>query len=584
MIEQENKIYDTKELLKNNDKFQLNINDKLLEYKTYKKIIINGSIDYINLYSDFETLYIEKSYYDLTIINKTNNNLKKIYLNQNLRKFEIIGEYKNLEEIIFLKNNKKPIIPCKEINIILQGNFNKNIIYKNDNINSNLFLLSEKKLKINILSSDKINNIYFDFDKNSCFNYNYFNYNYFNIKNLHFNYLSILNKKLNLYNYTSYNIFKKNNCFKINNFEINLKNEINIETIYDYEGYYDFNKEIQIKIKGIFKELKYIDLLKENFNTNINKFKTKIKDLKLNGVFNNIIFYFDMKDDFYNNYIENLILKGKYNYIDLYKKTSSYNIFKNITLKNFICNNLKLINHYNISFDNIKINNLICITYINYISDIIKYCKKLYILNSNFNKLPELFNLEELKIEGNNINFLSNTLINLKKLTLIDCNNIKELPDNLLNIKSLYLYNCNNINSIPYTYIKLKELEINECNNLKNISNIFNLKKIKINNCNNIINIPNTLINLKDLNINQCDKINSLPNTIINLKYLNINQCDKINSLPNTLIKLKDLKITKCNNIKFLNCLTFYNLKNIECDLKLINLNFNNLLHCKIIF
>lgn len=83
-----------------------------------------------------------------------------------------------------------------------------------------------------------------------------------------------------------------------------------------------------------------------------------------------------------------------------------------------------------------------------------------HITNDTFNIIGRCINAEEIIFENVGLKYIPDTLINLKRIKLINCPNIKEIPDTFINLKHLYLEHCYNIKEIPKTLNNFKTYKI----------------------------------------------------------------------------------------------------------------------------
>jgi hypothetical protein len=127
---------------------------------------------------------------------------------------------------------------------------------------------------------------------------------------------------------------------------------------------------------------------------------------------------------------------------------------------------------------------------------------------------------------------------NIKKLVL--CDYPKFTLPNLINLTELTIKNTFNAD-IPETLINLRKLEIIECRKNINIPNtLINLREIRFRGYWNKAywaNIPNTLINLEKLVYSYSSRL-IIPDTLINLNLLDIRDVTSNIIIPNTLTNL----------------------------------------------
>jgi len=132
-----------------------------------------------------------------------------------------------------------------------------------------------------------------------------------------------------------------------------------------------------------------------------------------------------------------------------------------------------------------------------------------YITNDTFNIISRCINAEEMIFENVGLKYIPDNLINLKRISLINCPNIKEIPDNYINLKQLYIENCRFIKNLPETLINLRGLYLRWC-------------------CFDNIIIPDTYENLRSLQLYRCDKNDKIPLNLINIKRIDIANCINI--------------------------------------------------------
>lgn len=289
------------------------------------------------------------------------------------------------------------------------------------------------------------------------------------------------------------------------------------------------------------------------FNNNILKICEKLHSLILDNLGWYMFFNFEniynlklKKITLHNNYsmccdhfIENIKNLKHLEYLCISKTYIGSNIIdlkKLKKLNEFILIDLTIDDKLIIEFDRVKIIRIIkC-----YINEII--------IDSNV--MSDIITLE---LTNNNLECISENLVNLINLTNLDLqnNNLHNIPDNFVNLKNLIILNLskNKIEKIP-----------------KNIENFKNLKILDISsNC--IKKIPENIGNLQNLTTLNISKnfITAIPDSIGNLKNLTIldlsNNCIKI--IPENFKNLKNL--TKLN-------LSLNKIKIIENLVDLINL------------
>jgi len=185
---------------------------------------------------------------------------------------------------------------------------------------------------------------------------------------------------------------------------------------------------------------------------------------------------------------------------------------------------------------------------------------RMELCNKSLAKIPHLLmkmtGLKYLKLENNNLSFLSEnigTLENLEYLCL-GGNNLDSLPDsfnNLKNLNTLEFY-ANNFNKVPEPISNLKELKalyLNH-NNIQYlpdwIGELTNLRELFIGN-NNLDSLPDSIGKLKNLDMLDLgnNNLDSLPESITelkNLRVLNVENND-LKSIPKYVKELKNLKV-----------------------------------------
>jgi len=207
--------------------------------------------------------------------------------------------------------------------------------------------------------------------------------------------------------------------------------------------------------------------------------------------------------------------------------------------------------------------------------------KKLFITDSNINKLPKEFEcmseLTHLHLNNNKITNISNEicdLINLNSLN-VSYNEIKTIFKNIGKLKNLEFFNCsfNEIVKIPKeisSMIYLKNLNISD-NCISNLpKELYKLQHLEKFDCsNNVISeIPIEYYNFEKLEYFDCSNndINTIP-IIPNLKKLICNN-NNISSIPKTK-KYQKLNSLICihNKIESLSNLKYYtNLTKLDCS------------------
>ena len=153
----------------------------------------------------------------------------------------------------------------------------------------------------------------------------------------------------------------------------------------------------------------------------------------------------------------------------------------------------------------------------------------------------KLKNLQILKIDSSEIDYIPKELVNLRRLVCI-CPKISEIPSTFINLEYLNFYRTA-VKEIPATLINLKCLDCSS----------------------KITFLPSTLINLTDLDCSNT-KINYLPSTLIKLKNLNCHSCDQLCDIPKEYVNLTKLNIDFCSTSTTLKIHdTFTKLRILSC-------------------
>lgn len=185
----------------------------------------------------------------------------------------------------------------------------------------------------------------------------------------------------------------------------------------------------------------------------------------------------------------------------------------------------------------------------------------------------EYLELKNICSKSLNINYYKNLKsLKLKTLKIINTLDINKLLNlnylSLINISKCHFY-------LPDTFINLKILELENVS-LKELPNsLINLEKLSLIDCFDLYYLPETYTNLKSLTLKSKKiKIKSIPDTYTNLNYLNIDNrynfhyhnTDTIDTIKNFIcIQIKkniNVKfINNKNNFLYLSYDMFYNLK-----------------------
>lgn len=184
----------------------------------------------------------------------------------------------------------------------------------------------------------------------------------------------------------------------------------------------------------------------------------------------------------------------------------------------------------------------------------------------------EYLELKNINSKSLNINYYKNLkslkLNTLKIFNRLDINKFLNLNYlSLINISKCHFY-------IPDTFINLKILELKNVS-LKELPNtLINLEKLSLIDCFDLYYLPETYINLKSLTLKSKKiKIKYIPDTYTNLNYLNLDNRNSLIYFNDTIDEIKnficiqikkninDKFINNKNNFLYLSYDMFYNLK-----------------------
>jgi len=390
-------------------KYEFNLNDINIPKKTNKLILNNFNNKY-----NIKKEYLDKFFEDLP----------------NLKELEIINN-KNIEILTYFNLNKLLKLSLIDYNIDFNEFFNN---------------LLEKDIKINNLRELKI-----------CGNKKLRDISFINrLDNLE----TLIIKNCE-------NIEVPENYSNIKNFIVHTSKYSTDKSTLKFIGE-DLQNTIINEKKAISKKK-----LKFYYNTNINlqNFKNCINIEEL-------IFYY-CKNIIHINVLENFKnLKKIYLYnCDIFEIPNNFNITDLII---FRCNNIKELPYSLINLKNLEIKN--CKNIINIPNTYINLKKLKLFVCDNIKEIPYLENLKKLELYYcDNLLNIPDKLFNLIELRIKNCDKLLKLPqlDNLINLKKLEINTCENIHIIPnlinVNELILEGLELNYLPILNNIPYYLNI-------------------------------------------------------------------------------------------------------------
>lgn len=230
--------------------------------------------------------------------------------------------------------------------------------------------------------------------------------------------------------------------------------------------------------------------------------------------------YYDVLNSFNLENIKGVVIDNRFDDLDEEKRETFMNNLKQCENLNYLKINSKEIEYIPDNLNNLE-----------------------YLLIDEGLKIEDLLNNEKFKIKE-----IPKNLPKLRYLSIFfdvcKCKeNYIEIPKSLTNLKVLDLYHTNNKIEIPET---VENLKLVICPNI-NIDNLPNLKHLYI--CGSKLEkIPETFINLETLHLKNCNNIKEIPETLINLKEIDICNCDNL-IIPDKIKNIPDIKIDQYNEI-----------------------------------
>lgn len=188
--------------------------------------------------------------------------------------------------------------------------------------------------------------------------------------------------------------------------------------------------------------------------------------------------------------------------------------------------------------------------------------RELTCLCSNIQILPDLRNLRILICNGNNIEYIPDTLVNLVELHCYNNNKLKEISS-LKNLRILYCDNCSLLTKIGSDSTSFPNLERLDCFSCFRLQEIGPMPKLKILDCKRNIQLVNISdqYSLEVLNCQRCYMLDFSKSKMPKLINIKCNYCFDLR-LPENLPKLIVLKCVSCMSMK----LNYYkSLEFIDC-------------------